>query len=106
MIGILYVLFSAIYYEIVIQLVETKAPKLRELAHIHHEVVLSNNVTHIEILVERSDYIFKSIKDDASRLYGSFQIIAVLSICNFSFFFQHIVNFLVTKRIGRRYEVP
>ena len=77
-----------------------------KLSHIHHEVVKSNNITHIGILVDESDHIFDTVKDDASRLYSAFQIIALLSICNFSFFSQHIVNFSVTKRLGRSYEIP
>lgn len=60
-VSVLYVVFSTVYFEIVIQTVQSKAPYLRELNHIHHEIVKTNNITHVEVLLAKSDGIYDKI---------------------------------------------
>lgn len=54
-------------------------------------------------MLYRSDDIYKKIEKDANQLYSAFEVISILSIANLSFFIQHIMTFIVTRRLGRFY---
>ena len=65
---------------------QSNTPYLVELNHIHHEIVKTNNLTHVELLLAKSDQIYNKIEGDADKLYSAFEIISILAIANLSFF--------------------
>lgn len=85
-VSVLYVVFSAVYFEIVIQTVQAKSPYLEELNHIHHKIVKQHNITNVQVLLERCDEIYSKVEKDANSLYYAFEIISILSVANLSFF--------------------
>jgi hypothetical protein len=82
-----FLVFSCIFFQIVIDNVSTKKPYMLQLKDYHHELVHSSNDTHIELLLGQSNEIFFYLGDTAESLYNSFQIVKLLCILNTSFLF-------------------
>ena len=101
-----FLLFTCIFFQIVIDNVTTKKPYMLQLKEYHHELVHSANDTHIEIMLAASDEIFEVLGDSAATLYNAFGIVKILCILNLSFFFQDVVTGIITKRLGRFFEFP
>jgi len=106
MLGAMYVLITCVFYEVVIQAVSNKTPVLEKISALESVLINSGNLTEINLLLNESDRLYESIKDDADTLYAAFLVIEVLCVLNISFFFQHIVTFIFTKKLNRFYEFP
>jgi hypothetical protein len=61
-IGAIFVGFSCLYYEIVISTASTKIGVLEEIKLIKETLVKSNNLTEINVLLEQSTELYKSIE--------------------------------------------
>ena len=101
-----FMLFTCIFFQIVIDNVSTKKPYMLKLKKYHHELVHSANDTNIEIMLAASDEIFELLGDSADTLYSAFSIVKILCVLNLSFFFQDVVTGIITKRLGRFFEFP
>ena len=101
-----FLMFTCIFFQIVIDNVSTKKPYMLQLKEYHHGLVHSDNDTDIEIMLVSSDEIFELLGDSADTLYSAFSIVKVLCVLNLSFFFQDVVIGIVTKRLGRFFEFP
>ena len=66
---LLYVIFSVIYYEIVIQLVSVKKPILIHVSELGHMLTHSNDENEILRLLEECNTLYKTIEKDAISLY-------------------------------------
>lgn len=105
-IGILYVILSTSYYEVVINIVMQKRPTLNEFKRLKQILNQSGDLNEINRLLAECDELYLSIKEDAIFLYNAFTMISILSIMNFSFVTEHIITYLVTKRLDRFYTMP
>jgi len=105
-VGALYVVFSCVIYEIVIQAVSVTSPVLNQISGIEKVLVKSGNLTEINLLLNESDKLYESIRTECSSLYLAFQVIKVLSLLNCSFLFQHFVTMIFAKKLGRFYDFP
>ena len=73
---------------------------------IRETLITSSNTTEIQLLIEESSVLYASIEASTRELYSAFSIIEILSYFNLTFFVQHLVTFVFTKRMGRFYEFP
>lgn len=106
LIGLIFVTFSIIYYEIVIQTVNSKRPVLHELATLHHHLIQDSDIELILQEIERADELYYSIEKEAETLYAAFNLIFYLCIFNMTFLIQHILTFIFAKKLNRFQEFP
>lgn len=85
MISLIFVTFSIIYYEIVIQTINAKKPILHELASLHHHLVKDHNIPLILAEIARADELYGSIEKEAETLYAAFNLIFYLCLLNLTF---------------------
>ena len=57
-------------------------------------------------MLDECDELYLTVKEDAVYLYDAFTMISILSIMNFSFVVEHIITYLVTKKLDRFYTMP
>ena len=103
---IIFVIFSTIYYEIVLENVHLKEPFLIQLHHERVVLITSNDEKEIRDALAKADAIFNEIEQFAENLYFSFLFVEVLNIMNMTFFMQQLVQFFVIKKLGRFQNFP
>ena len=79
---------------------------LNEFKRLKSVLKQSGEVEQIERLLGECDELYLSIKEDAIFLYEAFTMISILSIMNFSFLVEHIITYLVTRKLDRFYTMP
>ena len=103
---VMFVIFSVIEFELVIQVVSVKKPILSSINSIHHKLVLSHDEHEILDYIHQCDELFDNVKNYTDELYSSFLTIEIICTLNLTFLIQDIVNFIFSKVMGRFYQFP
>lgn len=84
---LVFLVFSCIFFQIVIDNVTHKKPYMVQLSEYHDILVSSNNDTDIEIQLAKCNEIYDNLGDAATVLYSAFNIVKILCFLNISFLF-------------------
>lgn len=104
--GFLFFVVSVIYYEFVIQIVTNRRPGYLKIKEYRDVLLTSSNEQQILETLEKVNGLSKSMENETLALYNEFSVIQILCILNLTYLIQHVITFIVTKKLGRFYEFP